>query len=413
MSLDYPVARRSVLLGAAGMAGAAATGLLTREAAVGATSPAAAAGHSAMRGDEHDHALWRTAWRNGIVFGASISTWQLDPQYRHLFRQQAALLSLQDDLLWYRLKKNKKAPLNYHYGDRMVNLAERNGMLVLGAPGLVWDDGFGNGWGPNYSYSEIWGLKHHEAKKLLYGIVRRTVHRYRGRIAAWIVANEVTDPDNGTKHGERTDVPWYHTIGPGYVHEAYHIAHEEDPHAELLINESGLETINKYGDKADARQAALLKFIDKIMRNGAPLHGVGIESHLLAPHFAERFHSRHFLKFLKEIADRGLKVHITELDVQDDGLPPNPRIRDRGVADVYRRYLDTVLQEPALKIVNTFGLSDRYTQLTQDFPRADGLPRRALPFNRRMEAKPAFYALSHALKNAPYRHPDFVPPRAR
>jgi endo-1,4-beta-xylanase len=412
MSLDNPVARRSVLLGAAGMAGVAATGLLSSGAATGATTTVAR-GHHAKLGDDVDRPLWRTAWSNGLVYGASISTWQLDPQYRHLFRHEAAIMSMQDDLLWYRLKKNKHAPLNFHYADRMVNLAERNGMLVLGAPGLVWDDGFGSGWGPNYSYSEIWGLKHHEAKKLLYGIVRKTTRRYRGQIAVWIVANEVTDPENGTKHGERTDVPWYHTIGPGYVHEAFHIAREEDPHAELILNESGLETINQYGDKADARQGALLKFIDKIMSNGAPLGGVGIESHLLAPHFKERFHTRHFLKFLKEIADRGLNIHITEMDVTDDGLPPNPRIRDRGVADVYRRYLDTVLQEPAVKIVNTFGLSDRYTQLTQDFPRADGLPRRALPFNRRMEPKPAYHALSHALQDAPYRRPAFTPPRAR
>ena len=158
MSLDNAVARRSVLLGAAGVAGAAATGLLSGETALGARSSTVTC-HAPKLGDEHDRPLWHAAWKNGIVFGASISTWQLDPQYKHLFKQQAAMLTMQDDLLWYRLKPKPSSPLNFHPADRMVKIAERNGMLVMGAPGLVWDDGFGNGWGPNYSYSIIWGLK--------------------------------------------------------------------------------------------------------------------------------------------------------------------------------------------------------------------------------------------------------------
>jgi endo-1,4-beta-xylanase len=410
MSLDNAVARRSVLLGAAGMAGAAATGLLSGETALGARS-STATGHAPKLGDEHDRPLWHAAWKNGIVFGASISTWQLDRQYKHLFKQQAAMLTMQDDLLWYRLKPKPSSPLNFHPADRMVKLAERNGMLVMGAPGLVWDDGFGNGWGPNYSYSIIWGLKRRHAERLLYGIVRRAVHRYRGRMAAWIVANEVTDPEG--KHGMRTDYPWYQTIGPSYLAESFHIARQEDPHADLLINEFGFETIDKYGDKAAPRQRAFLQVVDKLLHDNVPVTGVGIQAHLLAPHFKERFHARHYLKFLHEVADRGLNIHVTESDVTDDGLPPNPRIRDRGVADVYRRYYDVMLQVKAVKSVTTFGLSDRYTQLTEDFPRADGLPRRALPFNRRMEAKPAYHALRHALANAPYRRPEFTPPRAR
>lgn len=45
--------------------------------------------------------------------------------------------------------------------------------------------------------------------------VRAMVRRYRGRVAAWIVCNEVTDQEGD--HGLRTDVPWYNTIGRHYV----------------------------------------------------------------------------------------------------------------------------------------------------------------------------------------------------
>lgn len=49
------------------------------------------------------------------------------------------------------------------------------------------------------------------------------------------------------------------------------------------------------------------------------------------------------------------------MDVIDDGLPADRRLRGKGVAEV-------------------FGLTDRYTWLREDFPRDDGAPRRPLPF---------------------------------
>jgi endo-1,4-beta-xylanase len=305
------------------------------------------------------------------------------------------------------LKPKPGAPLSFRHSDRMVNLAHRNGQLVLGAPGLAWDDGFGPGWTDN----DIWGLSKRAAEKLLYGVIKGTVRHYRGKMAGWIVCNEITDPEG--KHGVRTQFPWYQTIGPGYIAESYHLAHHEDPHAELLINEFGFETVNQYGDKAVARQRALVQVLDKMLHEKVPVHSLGIQAHLSAFEFGERFHERHYLTFLKEVADRGLRIHITELDVADDGLPKNHRIRDRGVADVYTRYLETALQEPAVKTVINFGLSDRYNSLTEDNPRRDGLPRRPLPFNKKMEAKPAYFAIVNALRQASHRHPIWTPPRAR
>ncbi len=106
---------------------------------------------------------------------------------------------------------------------------------------------------------------------------------------------------------------------------------------------------------------------------------------------------------MSEIADRGLKILITEMDVLDDGLPADRRIRDRSVADAYRRYLDATLQEPAVAAVITFGLSDRYTWLQEDYPREDGAPRRPLPFDEGLRPKPAYRALNESLEGAPPR----------
>jgi endo-1,4-beta-xylanase len=104
---------------------------------------------------------------------------------------------------------------------------------------------------------------------------------------------------------------------------------------------------------------------------------------------------------------------ISEMDVLDDGLPPAIKPRDRGVADVYHRFLSTSLEEPAVIAVIQYGLSDRWTEENDDNPRPDGVSRRPCPFDENLKPKPAFYAIDDALEHAPKRHPMWVPPKVR
>jgi endo-1,4-beta-xylanase len=55
----------------------------------------------------------------------------------------------------------------------------------------------------------------------------------------------------------------------------------------------------------------------------------------------------------------------------------------------------------------TFGLSDRYTWLQEDYPREDGAPRRPLPYDDQLRPKPAYQALSAALDHAVARRPTW------
>jgi len=390
--------RRRLLEGAAGVA---AAGLLS------GTGPVVA--EAIEKHHRHHRPLWEIAQQRGIVYGGSISTWMYsgDPAYKALFRRQVGMLWPEDDFLWYRLRPSPTSGLDFTYPDMIVEFAESNGQLVIGAPGLVWDDGFGPGW----THDDLWGMSHKRASHVLFSTVRAMVRRYRGRVVAWIVCNEVTDPEG--KRGLRTDVPWYNTIGPGYVAEAFHQAHDEDPHALLLLNEFGFDTVNQYGDEPVPRQRATLEVIDHLQKQDVPLHGMGIQAHLLATDFEHRFHRREFRHFLRELRHRGLKILITEMDVLDDGLPPAIGPRDRGVAEVYKRYLDTVLEEEAVISVIQYGLSDRWTEENDDNPRPDGVARRPCPWDTNLKKKPAYYAIRNALEGAPHRHPYWVPPKAR
>lgn len=307
----------------------------------------------------------------------------------------------EDDLLWYVLRPRPGAPLDLGPASEVLDHAAGAGQYAVGAH-LVWDEGFGDGWTPT-SLSD--------AGPLLGETIADEVAALRGRVDAWVVANEVTDPDDRDRHGLRTQTPWYAALGPGHVADAFGAARAHDPDALLVLNEFGFETDDPAtGQSAAARRAAYLDALDHLVDVGAPVGAAGVQAHLVADGFAERFDADGYAAFLDELAGRGVRVLVTELDVLDDGLPADEAVRDRGVADVYERFLDVALDHPAVGAVLTFGLSDRYTWLEEDRPRADGAPRRPLLYDESLRPKPARAAVARALAGAREREP--LPTRA-
>jgi endo-1,4-beta-xylanase len=404
MSGDHLLTRRSVLRGTAG---ASALGLINRpglaiaQNATPQASPVATPQATPVSGMP----LWQAAWQNGIVYGTSLATWQAeDAEYLPVVEQEAAILFTEDDLLWWRLKPTPDSQLDFTFGDTFMEIAEQHGSLVLGAH-LVWDEGFGEGW----TDDDLWGLEEQAARTLIFDTVEQVVSRYRGRVAGWIVVNETIDAHEG--EGLRTDVPWYQTIGPSYVAESFETAAAADSEALLILNEFGLETDDEFDAAADKREKTLL-VLDNLLDAGVPVHALGVEAHLEAEDFAAKFDPESYQAFLAEVASRDLQILVTELDVLDDGLPADIAERDQAIADVYHRYVDAVLGEPAVGTLITFGLTDRYTWLQEDYPREDGEARRPLPFDDALQPKPAYSALHGELSQAGSRTPMWSPPKA-
>ena len=273
--------------------------------------------------------LWEVAYRRGLIYGASISTWmyQDDAAYARLFKREAAMLWPEDDFLWYHLRPSPTSGLDFTSPDMIVGFAEKNRQLDHRRR-LVWDEGFGDGW----TDDDMWGIRARRGPRRAVLDGTAMVSRYPAACRAGSSATRSGTDHRGRRHGLRTDVPWYNTIGPGYVAEAYHQAHEQDPHALLLSERVRLrhrESVRRRG-RCQASEATL-EVLDNLLTTTSPCTASASRPTCSATDFKHRSPKLR-PSFLKEISDRGLKIMITEMDVLDDGLPAAIKPRDIGIA---------------------------------------------------------------------------------
>ena len=245
------------------------------------------------------------------------------------------------------------------------------------------------------------GLDQATASRTVETHIAQVAGRYTGQVYSWNVVNEAIDTRQGDANGMRETV-LTRKLGPDYITAAFRNARASDPQALLLYNDGLFEMAT---NAQAARRDALFRLLDRLQRDGAPIDGVGLQSHLVLD--GAVFDPTIYQRFLHDIAGRGLKIVLTELDVQDKSIGPDLATRDAAVAARYTAFLDVALAEPAVKAVVLWGLSDRYTWLTtanqSNLGRPDGLPTRPLPFDADLNPKVAFFAILEALRRAPKR----------
>ena len=209
--------------------------------------------------------------------------------------------------------------------------------------------------------------------------------------------NEAIQVSDGLPGGMR-DSPWYKLLGPGYLDLAYTTARRADPKALLCYNDYGIE-----GERPEdeAKRAAVLHLVRGLKSRGTPIDAVGIQSHIVGgPAYSC---GAGLARFMKEIQGMGLKIMLTEMDVNDRFLPSDPASRDRAVAAAYDNYLKLTLANTDVIALLTWGITDRYTWLNKEDDRTDKLPERCLPFDADLRPTPAYTAEVHAIQAAPAR----------
>ncbi len=350
-----------------------------RAALVGGLSLLAAPACAAPRLD-----LRVAAARRDLRYGCALEpqSVETDADFADLVRVQCGLITAENALKWSALRP---APDRFDFdaADRVAAIARANRAAMHGHC-LVWHEAM-----PDWLTAT---LNPRNAQALLTRHIAAVVGRYAGTVVSWDVVNEPVERNDRRPDGLRKS-PWLRALGPGYLEIAFRAAHAADPHARLALADYGLE----YDDETwmVEKRGTMLSLLRGLLARGVPIHALALQGHLLGarpPAFG-----RGLSAFLAEVAALGLDIYVTELDVNDQDTPGSVAARDRATADIYARFLDTVLAQPAVKMVVTWGLSDRYTSKTTMFPRPDGAPVRPLPFDADLRPKPAASALARAL----------------
>jgi endo-1,4-beta-xylanase len=337
--------------------------------------------------------LAAAAARYGRFFGSAVRIDDLDTkQYlREAIIRECSQLVPEFEMNWNAIEP-AYGQLLFSKMDDLIAFAIANGKRVRGHT-LLWHLGT-----PDWAAEII-------RKKQDWNLIGRyfgsVIPRYSDVIGMWEVVNEPIDP--GRRADGLRESVFLEAFGPDYVARALMQARIFAPRAQLIVNEYGLEY--DLPEEVD-RRYFLLKLLERLRNVGAPIDGVGVQAHLdlRKGHISEAAVAR----FLREVADLGLSIVVTELDVKEADYAAPAEERDRLVADEVRRYLDVALGEPAVTGVTTWGLSDLHSWLEvtkDDYARfagawTDGTGpgfNRGLPLDSSMRAKPMYFAIRDAL----------------
>lgn len=212
--------------------------------------------------------------------------------------------------------------------------------------------------------------------------IAAVVSRYRGQAAGWDVVNEAVAEDG---EGWR-DSLWSQRLGPlEHMVLAFQQAHEADPDAVLFLNDYNLEN-------RPTKRATFMKLVEALLKAGAPLGGIGTQTHLVAD-----LQPGMITAAIKDLASFGLRIHLSEMDVslkQAEGMRGRAE-REAGQARLYAEAAEAFSSLPAQRrfAFTHWGLRDPDSWLN-DKSGGD----QPLLFDGRGRAKPATAAWIDGLR---------------
>jgi endo-1,4-beta-xylanase len=180
--------------------------------------------------------------------------------------------------------------------DDFVSFANANGIDVHGHT-LIWHADYQvPAFMTNYTGDFGAMLKNH---------VQAIVAHFQGRVVSWDVVNEaLADDGQPTVENILRSSIFSQKMGHDFIDQSFINARAVDPQVDLFYNDYNIEA-------GGQKTANLLSLIDGMRSRGVPITGVGFQMHVTIdwPSITAIESS------LKAVADRGLKVKISEMDV--------------------------------------------------------------------------------------------------
>ena len=248
-----------------------------------------------------DSAGLKDLFKDDFLVGAALNQRQFeerDPRVSELILHQFNSITAENNLKWGRIHPRPDA-FDFQAGDAYVAYGEKHHMVIIGH-NLIWHNQT-----PDWVFHDEQGnlLGRDALLARMREHIRMVVGRYRGRIHGWDVVNEAL-ADDGTLRQSM----WYKIIGPDYIEQAFRLAHEADPAAELYYNDFSLE-------RPEKRKGAV-ELVKRLQVAGVPITAIGMQCHnrMNWPSLTDEEAT------IQTFAALGIKVMVTELDI--DMLPP-------------------------------------------------------------------------------------------
>lgn len=273
---------------------------------------------------------------------------------------------------------------NWKDADSIVAFAQRHHLRLRGHT-LCWHNQT-----PRWLFTDSTG-KNVSKEVLLQRLkehIYTVVGRYKGKVYAWDVVNEVIS-DQPDEYFRKS--PWYQICGEAFVAKAFQYAHEADPNALLFYND--------YNEINPVKREKICKMVKGLKDAGIPIHGVGLQGH-----WAVNEPTRGQLdSTLQRFSQLGLPLQITELDISIYPKEHNARERRASDADtaftaqkeqqqmaVYKMCFELFRKyKQNISGVTFWNISDRSSWL-DNFP-VRGRKDHPLLFNAALEPKKAFW----------------------
>jgi endo-1,4-beta-xylanase len=212
--------------------------------------------------------------------------------------------------------------------------------------------------------------------------INQVVTRYKGKVYAWDVVNEVIDDDD-SKFYRETD--WYKICGEDYISKAFQWAHEADPEALLFYND--------YNTEFAGKRDKVYRLLKQLLDAGVPVHGIGLQGHWNIAKPSEK----ELRDAIEKYSSLGLKVQITELDVSvytSDQKDPADNVftaeREQKQLEKYKMIFRVCRDyKNVITGVTFWNVSDRYSWL-DNFP-VRGRKNYPLLFDQNLKPKKAYW----------------------
>jgi endo-1,4-beta-xylanase len=241
---------------------------------------------------------------------------------------------------------------NFAPGDAFVDFAKKNGMFVIGHT-LIWHNQT-----PDWFFKdEVGKPKSHDAMvEQMRSYIETVTGRYKGRIDAWDVVNEVIDND-----GSYRPTTWVNGIGSGdeLVKLAFKFASQYAPDTELYYNDFNVWRPTK--------RDGIVRMIRMLQKEGIRIDGIGIQGH-----WGLNYPKNEYIEAaIDTFASLGVKVMITELDVDVLPLTREGQLIGKIMSDPqfqleeFKSYLDPYRK--GLPDAVERQLTDRYAELFSIF----------------------------------------------